>query len=137
MYSRHISHYVFYWFQVVVRRLMVCVYIYLATVEDLCWPCILIIILKPHSMLTLFSPSPKTLKLNLLPLVIRHVVLPREMAKYVPRLHLMSEDEWRQLGVQQSQGWIHYMIHEPGSGCNNLSHTHHVVVLVLKCCSFS
>lgn len=45
----------------------------------------------------------------------RHVVLPREMIKYVPRSHLMSEDEWRQLGVQQSQGWIHYMIHEPGT----------------------
>ncbi|XP_042251387.1 cyclin-dependent kinases regulatory subunit 2-like [Thunnus albacares] len=43
----------------------------------------------------------------------RHVVLPREMAKCIPRSHLMSEDEWRQLGVQQSQGWIHYMIHEP------------------------
>ncbi|KAM8872897.1 cyclin-dependent kinases regulatory subunit 2-like [Synchiropus splendidus] len=43
----------------------------------------------------------------------RHVVLPREMAKYVPRSHLMTEDEWRRLGVQQSQGWIHYMIHEP------------------------
>uniref|UniRef100_A0A668V7F7 Cyclin-dependent kinases regulatory subunit n=1 Tax=Oreochromis aureus TaxID=47969 RepID=A0A668V7F7_OREAU len=43
----------------------------------------------------------------------RHVVLPREMAKYIPKSHLMSEEEWRQLGVQQSQGWIHYMIHEP------------------------
>uniref|UniRef100_A0AAX7UW54 Cyclin-dependent kinases regulatory subunit n=1 Tax=Astatotilapia calliptera TaxID=8154 RepID=A0AAX7UW54_ASTCA len=43
----------------------------------------------------------------------RHVVLPREMTKYIPKSHLMSEDEWRQLGVQQSQGWIHYMIHEP------------------------
>lgn len=41
------------------------------------------------------------------------------MAKYVPKSHLMSEDEWRQLGVQQSQGWIHYMIHEPGDVCNN------------------
>uniref|UniRef100_A0A3B4FLI6 Cyclin-dependent kinases regulatory subunit n=1 Tax=Pundamilia nyererei TaxID=303518 RepID=A0A3B4FLI6_9CICH len=45
----------------------------------------------------------------------RHVVLPREMTKYIPKSHLMSEDEWRQLGVQQSQGWIHYMIHEPGN----------------------
>ncbi|KAJ8304857.1 hypothetical protein KUTeg_018440 [Tegillarca granosa] len=27
--------------------------------------------------------------------------------------HLMSETEWRSLGVQQSQGWIHYMRHEP------------------------
>ncbi len=26
----------------------------------------------------------------------------------------MSEEEWRGLGVQQSQGWIHYMIHKPG-----------------------
>ncbi|KAA8589967.1 hypothetical protein FQN60_013332 [Etheostoma spectabile] len=25
----------------------------------------------------------------------------------------MTEDEWRGLGVQQSQGWIHYMIHKP------------------------
>ncbi len=25
----------------------------------------------------------------------------------------MTEAEWRGLGVQQSQGWIHYMIHEP------------------------
>ncbi|KAG7241091.1 hypothetical protein INR49_025834 [Caranx melampygus] len=43
----------------------------------------------------------------------KHVVLPREMVRYVPTSHLMSEDEWRQLGVQQSQGWVHYMIHEP------------------------
>lgn len=26
----------------------------------------------------------------------------------------MTEEEWRGLGVQQSQGWIHYMIHKPG-----------------------
>ena len=25
----------------------------------------------------------------------------------------MSESEWRALGVQQSQGWVHYMIHRP------------------------
>ncbi|KPP80146.1 hypothetical protein Z043_100215 [Scleropages formosus] len=44
---------------------------------------------------------------------VRHVVLPRELAKQVPKSHLMSEDEWRRLGVQQSLGWVHYMIHEP------------------------
>ncbi|NWJ08402.1 CKS1 protein, partial [Crypturellus undulatus] len=44
----------------------------------------------------------------------RHVMLPKDMAKLVPRTHLMSESEWRNLGVQQSQGWVHYMIHEPG-----------------------
>ncbi|XP_073244086.1 cyclin-dependent kinases regulatory subunit-like [Porites lutea] len=43
----------------------------------------------------------------------RHVLLPREIAKLVPKKHLMSEAEWRSLGVQQSQGWENYMKHEP------------------------
>ncbi|XP_066577396.1 cyclin-dependent kinases regulatory subunit 1 [Amia ocellicauda] len=43
----------------------------------------------------------------------RHVMLPKEIARLVPKTHLMSETEWRNLGVQQSQGWVHYMIHEP------------------------
>ncbi|TNN43523.1 Cyclin-dependent kinases regulatory subunit 1 [Liparis tanakae] len=43
----------------------------------------------------------------------RHVVLPKQLSKLVPSSHLMTEDEWRGLGVQQSQGWIHYMIHKP------------------------
>lgn len=43
----------------------------------------------------------------------RHVVLPKELVKYVPKTHLMSEDEWRSIGVQQSKGWIHYMTHTP------------------------
>ncbi|NXA19166.1 CKS2 protein, partial [Ibidorhyncha struthersii] len=43
----------------------------------------------------------------------RHVMLPRELSKQVPKPHLMSEEEWRRLGVQQSLGWVHYMIHEP------------------------
>ncbi|XP_072132273.1 cyclin-dependent kinases regulatory subunit 1-like isoform X2 [Mobula birostris] len=42
-----------------------------------------------------------------------HVMLPKKIAKMVPKSHLMSETEWRNLGVQQSPGWIHYMIHEP------------------------
>ncbi len=25
----------------------------------------------------------------------------------------MTETEWRNLGVQQSVGWVHYMIHVP------------------------
>uniref|UniRef100_A0A6P7G9E2 Cyclin-dependent kinases regulatory subunit n=1 Tax=Diabrotica virgifera virgifera TaxID=50390 RepID=A0A6P7G9E2_DIAVI len=44
----------------------------------------------------------------------RHVVLPKEMVSVVPKTHLMSEDEWRGIGVQQSKGWVHYMIHLPG-----------------------
>ena len=43
----------------------------------------------------------------------RHVIIPKEMVKTLPK-KLMSEDEWRAFGVQQSQGWIHYMTHEPG-----------------------
>lgn len=42
------------------------------------------------------------------------MVLPKEMAKSIPKTHLLSEDEWRSIGVQQSKGWVHYMIHEPG-----------------------
>ncbi len=47
------------------------------------------------------------------PYFYRHVVLPKEYVKLVPKTHLMTEQEWRSLGVQQSQGWIHYMIHKP------------------------
>lgn len=36
------------------------------------------------------------------------------MVKLVPKNHLMSEQEWRSIGVQQSQGWVHYMTHQPG-----------------------
>lgn len=43
----------------------------------------------------------------------RHVILPKDVAKLVPKNHLMSEGEWRNLGVQQSQGWVHYLLHEP------------------------
>ncbi|XP_067667918.1 cyclin-dependent kinases regulatory subunit-like [Haliotis cracherodii] len=43
----------------------------------------------------------------------RHVILPSDIAKQVPKNHLMTETEWRNLGVQQSPGWIHYMMHSP------------------------
>lgn len=43
----------------------------------------------------------------------RHVFLPKDLSSLVPRSRLMSENEWRQLGVQQSPGWVHYMIHKP------------------------
>ncbi|CAB0029996.1 unnamed protein product [Trichogramma brassicae] len=43
----------------------------------------------------------------------RHVVLSKELEKYVPKTHLMSEQEWRALGVRQSEGWVHYMTHQP------------------------
>ena len=37
----------------------------------------------------------------------------QDMRKKVPTNRLMTETEWRKLGVQQSPGWIQYMIHEP------------------------
>eukprot|EP00126_Sphaerothecum_destruens_P001853 Sdes_comp15281_c0_seq1m4131 len=43
----------------------------------------------------------------------RHVILPSDIAKVVPKNRLLSESEWRNLGVQQSRGWVHYMIHKP------------------------
>ena len=44
----------------------------------------------------------------------RHVILPKDLAAMVPRARLMTEVEWRKLGVQQSKGWVHYMLHRPG-----------------------
>ncbi|XP_076232114.1 cyclin-dependent kinases regulatory subunit 1 isoform X6 [Calliopsis andreniformis] len=44
-----------------------------------------------------------------------HVILPADLARHVPKTHLMSETEWRNLGVQQSPGWVHYMMHVPGN----------------------
>ncbi|KAL9656635.1 hypothetical protein ABK040_002906 [Willaertia magna] len=38
----------------------------------------------------------------------RHVVLPDCYAKHVPKDRLLSEVEWRGLGIQMSHGWIHY-----------------------------
>ena len=43
----------------------------------------------------------------------RHVILPSDIYDMVPQGKLMSEKECREVGVQQSRGWIHYMIHDP------------------------
>lgn len=42
-----------------------------------------------------------------------HVILPKELAKSLPKSRLLSDQEWRNLGVQQSRGWEHYAIHRP------------------------
>jgi cyclin-dependent kinase regulatory subunit CKS1 len=59
----------------------------------------------------------------------RHVILPPEQAQLVPKTHLLTETEWRNLGeksqmywtlnicfigVQMSAGWVHFMLHNPG-----------------------
>ncbi|XP_033634604.1 cyclin-dependent kinases regulatory subunit-like [Asterias rubens] len=43
----------------------------------------------------------------------RHVMLPKTIAKLVSKDRTMKEEEWRRIGVQQSQGWVHYMSHKP------------------------
>jgi cyclin-dependent kinase regulatory subunit CKS1 len=43
----------------------------------------------------------------------RHVILPKETYKKIPKNKLLDENEWRNLGVQQSRGWVHYEIHKP------------------------
>lgn len=48
-------------------------------------------------------------------LLFRHVIVPRKYTDMIPKHHLMTETEWRNLGIQQSPGWIHYLIHKPGN----------------------
>ncbi|KND04941.1 uncharacterized protein SPPG_00631 [Spizellomyces punctatus DAOM BR117] len=46
----------------------------------------------------------------------RHVILPKALYEMVPATHkrrLLSENEWRAIGIQQSVGWVHYMLHNP------------------------
>ena len=38
----------------------------------------------------------------------RHVSIPKDRVKLVPPDRTMTEKEWRELGVQQSLGWVHY-----------------------------
>lgn len=47
--------------------------------------------------------------------VLSHVTLPKEIAQWIPHKGLLSDDEWRSLGVKQSLGWEHYMVH--GNDC--------------------
>ncbi|CAN0050577.1 unnamed protein product [Chrysoparadoxa australica] len=41
----------------------------------------------------------------------RHVILPKDLARNLPKSRCLSEQEWRGIGVQQSRGWFHYAIH--------------------------
>lgn len=48
----------------------------------------------------------------------RHVILPKDLAKGLPKTRVLSEQEWRGLGVQQSRGWMHYAIHRYVRTCH-------------------
>lgn len=41
------------------------------------------------------------------------MILPKDIMKKIPKGKLLSEMEWRNLGIQQSRGWVHYEIHKP------------------------
>lgn len=43
----------------------------------------------------------------------RQVELPSAIAEKVQYGRLLSEYEWRSLGIQMSKGWIHYGFHRP------------------------
>ena len=47
-------------------------------------------------------------------LSLRHVVIPQKYVSIIPKHHLMTETEWRNVGIQQSPGWVHYLFHAPG-----------------------
>jgi cyclin-dependent kinase regulatory subunit CKS1 len=46
-------------------------------------------------------------------MICSHVILPKDVAKTLPKSRLLTEQEWRGIGVQQSRGWQHYAIHRP------------------------
>ena len=62
---------------------------------------------------TATSASALSLNLTILffILVVRHVILPKDMAKGLPKGRTLTEHEWRGSGVQQSRGWEHYACH--------------------------
>lgn len=51
----------------------------------------------------------------------RHVILPKPLLRMLPKtyfnsddsgtLRLLTEQEWRGMGVTQSLGWVHYEVH--------------------------
>ncbi|CED82983.1 cyclin-dependent kinase regulatory subunit [Phaffia rhodozyma] len=53
----------------------------------------------------------------------RHVILPKQLLKLIPPgmfepgdtgvLRILSETEWRSIGIMQSLGWEHYEVHAP------------------------
>jgi hypothetical protein len=58
----------------------------------------------------------------------RHVILPKPLFKMIPKsyfnpddhgvLRLLSEPEWRGIGITQSLGWEHYEVHGTFAACS-------------------
>lgn len=63
----------------------------------------------------------------------RHVFLPKPLLKMIPKtffedpkhpevLRLLTEEEWRGIGISQSLGWEHYAVHgEPHAALSLMS----------------
>ncbi|KAK8804245.1 cyclin-dependent kinase regulatory subunit 1 [Blastocystis sp. subtype 4] len=45
----------------------------------------------------------------------RQVIIRKECVNLIPKGRLLSENEWRGLGIQMSLGWEHYCIYKPES----------------------
>lgn len=43
----------------------------------------------------------------------RQVTLTEELYRKIPKGRLLSEAEWRSLGIKQSTGWVHFDIFAP------------------------
>lgn len=43
----------------------------------------------------------------------RHVVLPKNLARWLPQNQLLKQEQWIEIGVHQSSAWEHYMIYKP------------------------
>ncbi len=41
------------------------------------------------------------------------MILPRELARGLPKSRTLGEAEWRGIGVTMSRGWVHYASHRP------------------------
>lgn len=48
-------------------------------------------------------------------------MLPKEIARLVPKSHLMTESEWRGIGVQQSRGWVSSSLDPTCSNLTNIN----------------
>ena len=42
----------------------------------------------------------------------RYVIMPREMANDLKQKKILTEEEWRGMGITQSRGWTHYGFHK-------------------------
>lgn len=67
----------------------------------------------PHSSRRICLCCLQEVNSNLFISTLRHVILPQDIAKHLPKERLLAEYEWRSVGVQQSRGWVHYAIHRP------------------------